>query len=198
MWWELSLREFPLPKVTQNVLEAGFRSKQFTPSPVVFTKHLKTRSTGDRPGPWFISLCLNSVFKMKTSPSKSGFLVSEKLESHATVSWAWVAAAPSVKARAHWSPPPHTDYTHLLHTLTSPARLLQASVTRTPYLPRVSYVIPGFYLTILLMGTSRPSMHWLLWEISSTMDTEASNNTRHLISCNNYCHFFINKSMKTK
>lgn len=117
MWRKLSLREFLLPKVTQNVLEAGFRSKQFSPTRVVLTKHLKTHGAGARSGAQYISLRLNGVFKMKTSPSKSGFLVSETLESHATVSWYWSmaaaswgggAAAPSDKARAHWSPPLHT------------------------------------------------------------------------------------------
>ena len=148
-----------MPKVTHNVLEAGFRSKQFTPSPVVLTKHLKTRSTGDRPGPRFISLCLNSVFKMKTSPSKSGFLVSEQSESHATVSWAEWQLPLQTKHVLTGPQHPTLHYTHRLHTPTSPARLLQASVARTPYLPRVSYVVPGSYLTILLMGTSRPSTH---------------------------------------
>lgn len=129
MWWKLSLREVPMLKVTQNVLESWFRNNQFTPTPVVLTKHLKTRGAGARPGPQSISLCPNSVFEMKTSHWKSGFLVSEKLGSHATVSWycsmaaaswGWAAAAPSDKAHAHWCPPFHTlqlhppaSYTHI-------------------------------------------------------------------------------------
>lgn len=67
--------------------ESRFTGEKFAPTPVVFTKSLKTCGAGARPDPQQVSLCLNNAFKMKTSHWKSGFLVSEQLETRATVSW---------------------------------------------------------------------------------------------------------------